>query len=140
MPASFLGSIFDDGWCVMRMGGGRVRNIDLMVNDQKWSKMIKNQWKSMKFHDFHWFSLIFGYFLLFTMRSMLLTRSPPTRMTHHPSSNIAPRNETGKRSDKYWIYLWNVPYYMVLSWISGIFRIFMDLPFFYTLFIMIFIH
>ena len=89
-------------------------------------------WFSLFFMDFHWFSLIFDYFWSFTMMLMLPIRPPPTRMTHHPSSNIAPRNETGKRSDKYWIYLWNVPmaYYMVLSWISGIFRIFMYLPFF----------
>ena len=60
---------------------------------------LKNHQKSWIFMDLHWFSLIFvifGLFWLFLMRPILLTWPAPTRMMHHPSSQIDPRSETSK--------------------------------------------
>ena len=57
-----------------------------------WQKSMEingNQWKT-------WFFVIFVHFWWFPMRPTLLTWPVPTRMVHHPSSQIDPRSETSK--------------------------------------------
>ena len=61
---------------------------------QKLPKLNGNQWKYMI--DFRSFLVIFVHFRYFPMRPLLPTWPAPTRMMHHPSSNIDPWSETGE--------------------------------------------